>query len=158
MKIRTIFLAFFMAFASIVQAQKKTEKEISLALAFNDYCASLTDSLYLYGTAWGEAFGTAYETKEFNKLTAHSNRIFSFIVRSQKELIARKVNTDMEDMKVAALDFLAFEKSMVQETFRPFERFNSKTSDETIQAQLELLTERSSQEEKVLKAVREEQE
>lgn len=157
MKMKTLFLTLFMALSGLVYAQK-TEKETDFALAFNDYCAGLTDSLYSYGTAWGEAFGGAYESSNFAQLTPHSSRIFSFIERSQKELIKRKVNPDMEDLKLAVLDFLTFEKTMIQEAFRPFEKFNDKTSDEVIKAQLDLLTEKSSQEEKVLNTIRVEQE
>lgn len=157
MKIKTLFLTLLMALSGLAYAQK-TEKETDFALAFNDYCAGLTDSLYSYGTAWGEAFGGAYESSNFAQLTPYSTRIFAFIERSQKELIKRKVNPDMEDLKVAVLDFLAFEKAMIHEGFKPFEKFNDKTSDETIKAQLDLLTEKSSQEEKVLNTVRIEQE
>ncbi len=157
MKLKTLFLTLLMALSGLVYAQK-TEKETDFALAFNDYCASLTDSLYTYGTAWGQAFGNAYESNSFSQLTVHSNKIYSFIEKSQKDLIKRKVNPDMEDLKVAVLDFLAFEKAMIQEAFKPFEQFTDKTSDETIKAQLDLLTSKTAQEEKVLTAVRAEQE
>lgn len=157
MNIKTLFLTLLMALSSLVYAQK-TEKETDFALAFNDYCASLTDSLYSYGTAWGEAFGSAYESNNFAQLTPHTTKIFAFIERSQKALIKRKVNPDMEDLKLAVLDFLAFEKAMIYEGFKPFEKFNDKTSDETIKAQLGLLTEKSAQEEKVLNTIRVEQE
>jgi len=157
MKLKTLFLTLLLALSGLVYAQK-TEKETDFALEFNDYCAGLTDSLYTYGTAWGEAFGKAYESNSFSQLTTHSNKIFSFIERSQKTLIKRKVNPDMEDLKLAVLDFLAFEKAMILEAFKPFEKFNDKTSDETIKAQLDLLTAKSSQEESVLNTVRIEQE
>ncbi|RYD97431.1 MAG: hypothetical protein EOP54_10945 [Sphingobacteriales bacterium] len=146
-----------MALSSLVYAQK-TEKETDFALAFNDYCAGLTDSLYTYGTAWGEAFGKVYESYNFSQLIPHSNKIFNFIESSQKALIKRKVNPDMEDLKLAVLDFLAFEKVMIQEAFKPFEKFTDKTSDAIIKAQLDLLTAKSSQEEKALNTVRVEQE
>lgn len=157
MKMKTLFLTLLMALTSLTYAQK-TEKETDFALAFNDYCAGLTDSLYSYGTAWGEAFGSAYDSHNFAQLKPHSTRIFAFIERSQKELIKRKVNPDMEDLKLAVLDFLTFEKTMIQEAFRPFEKFTDKTSDETIKAQLDLLTEKSSQEGNVLNTIRVEQE
>jgi len=157
MNLRTLLLTLFIALGNITYAQK-TAKDTDFALAFNDYCASLTDSLYTYGTAWGEAFGGAYESSNFSKLTPHSNKISAFIERSQKELIKRKVNPDMDDLKVAVLDFLAFEKAMIHDAFKPFEKFNDKTSDETIKTQLDFVTEKSAQEEKALNAVREQQE
>src|SRR5690606_29116238 len=128
------------------------------ALDFNDYCASLTDSLFIYGSAWGEAFATANKTRNYVILTPYATKIFSFIEKSQKELINRKVNEDMEDLKIAVLDFLSFEKSMIQEAFRPFEKFTDKTSDEAIKAQLDLFMEKASQEEEILNTVRLEQE
>lgn len=157
MKIRILFFTIFIALGSIVYAQK-SESETNFALDFNDYCASLTDSLFIYGSDWGEAFQRANKTKNYVTLTPYANRIFSFIEKSQKELIKRKVNTDMEDLKIAVLDFLSFEKSMIQEAFRPFEKFTIKTSDETVKAQLDLLTEKASHEEEVLNTVRMEQE
>ena len=156
MKLKTLFLTLLMALSGLVYAQK-TEKETDFALAFNDYGAGLTDSLYAYGTAWGETFGYVLESNNFSQLTIHSNKIHSFIEKSQKELIKRKVNPDMEDLKLAVLDFLAFEKAMIQEAFKPFEKFTDKTSDETIKAQVDLLTAKSSQEGQVLSAVRQEQ-
>ncbi len=157
MTLKTLLLTVSLAISSLVYAQQKTEKDTDFALAFNNYCANLTDSLYSYGTAWGQAFGSAYESNNFAQLTKHSDKIFSFIEKSQKELIKRKVNPDMEDLKVAVLDFLAFEKSMIQEAFKPFEKFNNETSDETIKAQLELLTSKTAMEEKTLNEVRSEQ-
>lgn len=157
MKFKILFISFLLAFGGMVHAQK-SEKETDFAIAFNDYCASLTDSLYNYGAAWGDAFGTANKTRNFAILTPYTDRILSFIEKSQKELIKRKVNSDMEDLKIVVLDFLSFEKSMIQEGFRPFEKFNDKTSDETIKVQVDLLTKKAAQEEEVLNTVRLEQE
>lgn len=157
MNIRTLLLTLFIALSNITYAQK-TAKDTDFALEFNDYCADITDSLYTYGIAWGEAFGGAYESYNFAKLTPYSNKISAFIEKSQKELIKRKVNPDMDDLKVAVLDFLAFEKAMIKDAFKPFEKFNDKTSDETIKAQIDLLSEKAALEEKALKAVNEQQE
>lgn len=156
-KNKILFLFVFMFFGGILNAQK-TDQETDYALDFNDYCAEIIDSLYIYGLEWGELFEIAYETKNFSTLKLPTNKLYQFIQKSQKELIKRDVYSDMEDLKVSVLDFLTFEKVLILEAFRPFEQFTKQTRDDVIEAQLDILIEKASLEEEVLKEVRDQQE
>lgn len=157
MKIKYLLFISLIWFAPLSGSAQKTEAETEFALEFNDFCASMTDSLYEYGIEWGEKFQSVVGNGNYASLAPLSKKLISSIERYQKELIKRKTHEDMDDLKVAMLDFLTFEKNMILTAFIPFEQFNSGTSEETIDAQIKTLMAASEQEGAVLSKVNMEQ-
>ncbi len=139
-------------------AQKTEEEEVNAALAFNDYCADITESLYKMGVDWGTKFGEILPSKSFKQLAPYSKNTIVFIEKSQKDLINKKVTPDMENLKLATLDYLSFEKQFVKEGFISFEELNEQSSDETIKRYIDKLMELAEKEDDILNNVIKEQE
>lgn len=140
MKWKALFISFsFLVFFQVGFAQK-SEQAKNLAMEFNDYCSEITDSLYYKGVAWGQTFGQVHQDRDFKRLSVHRKALLRFIENSQKALINKKVEEEMEDLKVAVLDFLAFEKGLITEAFLPFEALTADASDDAVQERVDFLT------------------
>ena len=149
-------LLFFFSFHA-TNAQK-----IATALQFNDYMVTITDTLYLYGTEWGDQFNVAFKSKDFASLASARTKLEEFTGKkfnnstwplskrfrfiSFRKNKARKSNgkkflevTTMKDiggsenLRAAMLEFIAFEKQFTSEYFVTMEKFDSKSTDDEIQ-------------------------
>ncbi len=156
MKKHLLLLLAFLTITLGALAQK-TEKETDKALEFNDYCASITDTLYQYGQEWGTEVTKAIENKNFNKIALINKKLVAFIDKKKKELLRKEVYPDMDNLKIATLDFLTFEKEMITNNFVSFEQFNAQSTTEAIEEETQKLLKAAEKEGKVLETLREEQ-
>lgn len=148
-------LAFLFMSTLTVQAQKS---KISSPIELNDYYVSVTDSLYTLGQKWGEQFNTSYKSKDFSTLSKHSKLMLQYIERKQKEIMVQKDFGGSENLRLAILDFLSYEKRLISEAFVPFEKFNTSATEEQIDAALQKLTDIAKMEAQELIKVQEAQE
>ena len=120
-------------------------------LRLNDDLTGITDSLYAYGQKWGTQFSKAYTDGNYSGLKTIAADMAAFISKKISFVQNMKDVNNSKPLRVAMLDFLAFEKQMTVDGFSPFESFNSSTTKEKIQAALDALTEKSKAEETILK-------
>ncbi len=142
-------LTFFHNFAF---AQKPTT-----ALQLNDYLADITDSLFLGGREWGSQIADSKKSKKFSLLETPRKKLENFIERKRLEIVTMKDIGGSEKLRLAMLDFLAFESRMIKEAFLPFENFNNKTTDSDIDKALDNLNEIAANESKFLNEVKKSQ-
>ena len=147
----TAVLLFFLSF-NAANAQK-----ITTALQFNDYMVSITDTLYSYGTEWGQQFNVAFKSKDFTSLAPARIKLEEFTGKKLLEVTTMKDIGGSENLRAAMLEFIVFEKQFTGEYFSTIEKFDSKSTDDEIQKALDNLAAGSKKEEVVLKKVREAQ-
>jgi hypothetical protein len=146
--LRYFVVSLFGASGFIANAQKP-----ATALQMNDHLTAITDSLYDRGVQWGRTFNSAYKTKDFSSLAPLRKKLEVFIDKKRKEVITLPDINGSEELRLAVLDFLAFELAMTKEAFAPLEKLNSNSSDEEIKKALEKLREHSSEEDILLQKV-----
>ena len=147
--LRTTALAilFFFSF-HLANAQQPTT-----ALQFNDYLVTITDTLYMYGKEWGDQFNVAHESKDFTSLSPMRIRIEEYAAKKFLDVTTMKDIKGSEKLRAAMLEFLAYEKLMINERFTPMEKLNSSSTDDDIQKHLDALATASKGEATALKKV-----
>lgn len=144
-----MFLAV-LALGSNVYAQKNAS-----ALAMNDKLASITDSLYERGQEWGSQFSTIMNgSKDFKSLAKYRLNIESFIDRKLAEVRTMKDVSGSKELREAMIEFLQFEKHMIQAGFAPAEKLPANATEEQVTNVITKLTEESKNETAVLEKVR----
>lgn len=129
-------LALIFLSTGTLQAQKA---RINDPIVLNDYYVSITDSLYQLGQQWGTVFNQAYKSKDFNPLIKQNKMMLSFVERKQKEVMNQRDFAGSENLRLALLDFLSYEKRLINEAFLPFEKLKNSATEEQIQAALDKL-------------------
>jgi hypothetical protein len=135
---KTIFLLFAALVIGISShAQEQTPPP---ALQFNNEIVKITDSLFIMGQAWGNAFKKANQTKEFKLLTEPREKLDLFL---QSRLAALRkqadVGVDGKELREAMIRFLEFEQNLFKEAFLPFEKLDANSTQEAINAVIEKL-------------------
>ncbi|RQO31519.1 hypothetical protein DBR32_06060 [Taibaiella sp. KBW10] len=155
MKLKILLFVFVLSWApGLLHAQKGTT-----AIALNDYYVSITDSMYNYGVKWGEKFNVIYQgSKDFTALGAERKVLHQFIVRKQKELLLHKDAYGSEDLRLAVLNFLFYEKKMLEEGFIPVEKLTKSSTEAEINKVIGNLTVLAEEESVEIKKVNEAQE
>ncbi len=145
----SLILSCFLGHTSFAQKQKLTPIE------YNDKLAALTDSLYNMGVEWGTAFQQiAGGDKDYSKLAVYRKKIATFTTRKIEEVRrGPTAGKGAEELKAAMLNFLNFEKNMVDNAFTPLEKLNSTSSQAEIDAAIQKLTAESEKESEALKGV-----
>jgi len=135
------------------QAQSKQTK--ITPLQYNDKLVSITDSLYSLGQQWGETYAKiAGADNDFSKLGEKRKVISAFTTRKIAEVQkGQSVGKGGDELKNAVLDFLAFEKKMIDDAFVPIEKLNASSSQAEKDAAIQKLTKQAEQESAVLKKV-----
>ena len=146
-------IAALLMFSTLFAAAQKPQS----ALELNNYFASITDSLYQYGVSWGSEFQKARESKDFRSLTKHRKRIEEYANHTFQELVVMKDILGSEKLRAAVIDFLAYERRIIQVGFVPFEKFTKTTTEDDIQKAIDALIAASKDEAAVLKAITDEQ-
>ncbi len=144
-----LFLSFFLATGSFAQKGKLTP------IDYNDKLAAITDSLYNMGVAWGTEFQSITSSdKDYTKLAPHRKKIVAFTTRKIEEVRKGPVaGKGAENLKAAMLQFLVFEKQMIETAFTPLEKLNSSSSETEMNDAIKKLTAESEKEAEELKKV-----
>lgn len=124
-------LALLLLGTGTLSAQKS---KITTPLELNNYYADVTDSLYKMGAAWGDLFNKSYNAKDFSPLIQQHKIMIAFVERKQREVMAQKDFAGSENLRLALLDFLSYEKRLMTEGFVPFEKLKADATEEQIKA------------------------
>lgn len=109
-------------------------------LQFNNQMASITDSLYAKGLAWGTLLTQiAKGPKDFTRLQPLRLGAESFIDVQAEKLNNLQDVSGSYNLRQAMISYLKFERQIVEEQFKPFESFTAQTTDETVQSQINTL-------------------
>lgn len=141
---------FLLSLALGVNAQKTP-------LEFNDYVASITDSLNTYGRGWGVEVKNAFETNNYGVLAEKRVFLEKYI---DKEIIKLRAMKDVKNSKAlreAMISFLNFEKSAIVAAMKPFEKMTKATTEEQKKSAIDTLTASTTKEEAELAKVSAEQ-
>lgn len=149
---KTILCALIAALFCSVGAHAQTKQT---PISYNDELASITDSLYVMGTQWGNAFQEINSgDKDYSKLSAHRRKMTAFISRKVSEVERKKApGVGGEGLKSSMLSFLRFEKEMIDKAFQPMEQLNASSSQATVDAAIQKLTDEAEKEGAVLQMV-----
>jgi hypothetical protein len=139
--IRIAVVLSFIASTFFASAQ-----DLNTAIEVNDYFVSVTDSLYAGGQQWGRQFNEAYQTKDFSSLIPVRKKMEKFIDNKLALLGKMKDSFGSENLRLATMDFLAFEKKLIVEAFIPLEKLNKNSTNEEIQKAMKNLTETAARE------------
>ncbi len=151
---KTAVLIAFVTLSFGASAQSPFKAAIDL----NDYLASFTDTLYQMGSDWGEAFGTYLPEKDFKKLESSRKEVELFAYKKLYELSKFKHQFGSEKLVAAMKSFLEFQAELIATCFIPFERLTAQSSQEQIDAHIQLLTSSADKEKQYLKKINEVQE
>jgi hypothetical protein len=145
---RLVAVLAFVCVSLFSNAQK-----FSTALELNNYFASINDTLYAGGKAWGTRLNTVMESKSFDSLTPLRVKLLKYINGKQQELKTMKDMAGSEKFRLAMLDFLAFEEKMMVEAFAPLEKLNKTSTDADVKKALNSLVALAANENAELKKV-----
>ena len=123
-----------------IAATFSSNAQITTAIELNDHLADITDSLFAHGQRWGKQFNTAYQNGDYASLKPYSKNLENFVDDRIKEVQSMKDIGNSKELRMAMLDFLKFEKRMITEAFRPFEKLSADASEAEVQAQLDVTT------------------
>lgn len=103
------------------------------------------------GTAFQRITG---EDKDYSQLAEYRLKILTFTVKKIAEVRREApVGKDGEELKAAMLNFLIFEKNMVDNAFMPLEKLNAKSSQTEMDAAIQKLTADAEKEGDALKRI-----
>ena len=146
-------LALGLAFTTIISSAQKFESAIDL----NDFYVSITDSLYAAGSQWGTEMSKAMETKNFSSIIPVRKKMESFIDKKLLELGKIKDQFGCDNLRLSIMDFLAFEKRLIQEAFIPAEKLTKTATEAEIGKVVNNLTTSGKKEQTALARINEAQ-
>ena len=154
---KSLFPLLILLFANVgLKAQAPTPtSNPKTALELNEYYVGIIGTMYEKGTAWGNAFKEKSETKHFADLKPFSKDMLNYITGKEKELKKMKDIGGSKEFNDAMIEFLGFEKRLVEKALVPFEKLPANASQAEIEAAENNLVETSREEETKLKVVRE---
>jgi hypothetical protein len=117
------------------------KSRITTPLELNNYYADVTDSLYTMGQTWGQLFNKSYTAKDFAPLVSQHKAMIAFVERKQREVMVQKDFAGSENLRLAMLDFLSYEKRLMTEGFIPFEKLKANATEEQIKTCISKLEE-----------------
>jgi len=143
-------LLFYCLLSTAVFAQKKTTP-----IEYNDKLASITDSLYNLGMEWGTRFQQIMSgDKNYGQLSEPRQKVAAFTNKKIAEVKREAaVGKGGDNLKAAVLNFLVFEKSMIETAFMPMEKLDNNSTQEEIDAAIKKLTDQAELEADALKKV-----
>jgi hypothetical protein len=119
-------------------------------LEFNDKLTAITDSAYVLGKEWGIQFIEAHKKKDYGSLQPYREKIEQYIEAEIAVVEGMKDVRDSRALRMAMIQFLKYEKNMIEKAFAPLERLGKYTPQSEIQAYLERIKAYSIQEEEEL--------
>jgi len=134
MRTKTILLSLCLIASQFCFSQQAIETANSKAIDFNDKLVSINDSLFSKGQAWGKKFTEVSKTKEFGKLSASRIELYNFINTKIAELKKTEDVGGSKEFREGMINFLAFEKELLEKAFVPLEKLNASSTDADIKA------------------------
>ena len=129
--------------AILLVSQGCNSKNKKKAYDFNQKLVEISDTLNKKGTRIGTEVALAVNTRDFSKVDIINKELLDFIEIKTAELKKTPNTAGSEKLKVAMLDFLAFEKNMISSYFVPLGKMHAQTPDTTIQAAVERMVDKS---------------
>jgi hypothetical protein len=126
-------------------------------IEFNDKMVAMVAELYDIGQQWGNAVNVAAQNDDWSGLKPIREQMQSKVNEDIAMLQATKDVKNSNAFRTAVIGFLKYELKLINECFKPFESFDANTSAETMVAAKDRLTAASTDEEKALTKLREEQ-
>ncbi|OJW81039.1 MAG: hypothetical protein BGO69_02960 [Bacteroidetes bacterium 46-16] len=127
-------------------------------MQYNNKLVAITDSLHAKGSRWVQVFKEVKMIKEFSLLEPYRSDLQDYINDEITELKADKDVSGSAELKQAVLDFLAYEKSFVQQCFKPVEELDESSADEELKAAIDKISEEARKEDALLMKVNKAQE
>ena len=115
-------------------------------IQFNDKLVAITDSLYVRGQDWGNHFNEAVKSKNFASLRPYRIDLERFVDQKIVAVRGMKDVKNSRSLRLAMLEFLNFEKGMINKAFMPLESLSSEASSDQINAKIDKIREYSKQE------------
>ncbi len=119
------------------------------AMKFSNEIAATNDTLAIHSSKWAEELKIAINTLDFSQLSKYRTSLVNYIDRKITEVEQMENVGGSEDMQQAELEFLKFEKNVVNSYFSAFEQMDSTTSLETIENAYMLVMQQGEQEQKM---------
>jgi hypothetical protein len=149
---KILLLLLFASNAIVLKAQTPTTP-----IEMNNYLMDIVNDLYARGKAWGAHYNEVRESKDFASLKTDRDSLEKIINQSIEDVEGLKDIKGSRMLRLAMLDFLQFEKTMVENDFASIEKLNKDSSDEEIDAALQKLLDMADHENEWLDKVRDEQ-
>ncbi|MFL5811718.1 MAG: hypothetical protein ACJ749_19495 [Flavisolibacter sp.] len=124
------------------------------ALEFNDKLASINDSLFAKGQAWGRKFNEVSQTKEYSKLSASRIDLANFINTKIAELKKTADVSGSKEFREGMISFLVYEQGLLEKAFKPLEKLSTSSTDAEVKAGLDNLKKLAQDETAYLEAFR----
>lgn len=145
---------FPVLFLFLLSACKSNNKK---AFEFSESMTAISATLQSKGKEFGTELQPAMQSNDYSKLAAISSSLDEFISGKLAELKSKKDFSGSEKFRTSMIDFLDFEKQMIQEAFVPFGKLNASSTEEEKQAVIQNLMKLTEGEGKYLLKVQEAQ-
>jgi len=143
-----LFLLALLCFAAC-------KEEVS-ALKLSNDLLKINDSLARYGKEWGDEFKRAYTTADFSRLYPIRSKMEMYVNRKIDCVIKMKDVGGSRTFREKELEYLRFEKGLINNKFIRFERFNDLTDRKEMETAFNELMAASAQEQFILEQLHKE--
>lgn len=120
------------------------------AMKLNNTLAAINDSLFYYGKNWNEELEVAVNTKDFSQLAPQRQGMEAYINKNIERVSEMEDIGGSEELRKTELEFLTFEKELIQNKFSLFEGFTDTTSIEVLTETYKTLIEFTGKEQQYL--------
>lgn len=126
-----VFLTLMLVFASC--GKKLTPVQLDAEIV------TINDSLKMKGQGWVTELGKSFMSRNFSALEPLRKDISGFLDEKIEHVENMKDVGGSEEYRQAELDFLKYERNMVETAFMPFEKFDATSTNDQIQGVLNQL-------------------
>ena len=116
----------------------------------NNRISLINDSLFYKGKAWGEEFQVAYNMADFSQLPPIRIDMEQYVIRSIDEVKHMEDAGGSEAFRQKELEYLEFERKIIQENFIRFESFTDTVSPAEMQSAYHALSRSADDEQRLL--------
>jgi hypothetical protein len=126
--------SFFTAVMVVFFAFGAKAQQPTTAIQMNDYLVNAIDSLHNAGTNWANLYQEVSQSKEYYRLGSIRQDILVLIDRLSTEISMLQDIGGSEEFRNAIIEFLVFEKSLINDCMSPFESLTASSTQEEIDA------------------------
>ncbi len=109
------------------------------ALRLSNELGFTNDSLFYYGKVWNDELRIAVKMEDFSTLQPIRSEMVGYIDRKIDHVKSMEDVGGSKDMRQSELDFLQFEKDIIQQHFAAFEQFDTATTTDELTVAYERL-------------------